>query len=65
MRVVHLSTQHPALDVRIFQKECRTLAAYGFDTHLVVHDPPADVLHGVRLQRLLAAVEWRTEEAPR
>lgn len=52
MRVVHLSTQHPALDVRIFQKECRTLAEHGFDTHLLVDSPPADSLHGVQLHAL-------------
>lgn len=48
MRVVHLSTQHRALDVRIFLKQCRTLAARGYETHLIVADPPTDELHGVR-----------------
>jgi glycosyltransferase involved in cell wall biosynthesis len=51
MRVVHLSTQHRALDVRIYQKECRTLAARGFETHLIVGDPPAQALDGVQFHR--------------
>src|SRR4051812_41664500 len=52
MRIVHLTTQHRALDVRIYQKECRTLAARGFDTHLLVTDPPEPERHGVHFHRL-------------
>jgi glycosyltransferase involved in cell wall biosynthesis len=52
MRVVHLSTLHPALDVRIFEKECRTLAAHGFETHLLAGAPPSALRHGVHLHPL-------------
>lgn len=47
MRIAHLSTLHTALDVRIFQKECRTLAACGHDVHFVVPNPPAEPIDGV------------------
>lgn len=33
---VHISTVHPAFDQRIFHRECHSLAAAGYDTHLIV-----------------------------
>ena len=47
MRVVHLSTIHRALDVRIFYKECITLAKAGYEVHFLVPHPPATQLEGV------------------
>jgi len=47
IRVVHITTSHQPLDVRIFYKECRTLAAAGYEVHLVAPDPPAAKLDGV------------------
>ena len=35
-RVCHLSSAHKGLDVRIFFKQCVTLASAGYDTHLVI-----------------------------
>jgi glycosyltransferase involved in cell wall biosynthesis len=52
VRVVHLSTLHGALDVRIFHKECRTLAAAGHDVHYLVADAPGAPLDGVRFHGL-------------
>ena len=47
MRVVHISTIHRALDVRIFYKECKTLTAAGYEVHLLVPNPPSNELEGV------------------
>jgi glycosyltransferase involved in cell wall biosynthesis len=52
MRVIHLSTQHSPLDVRIFHKECRTLAAAGHEVHLLVGDAPDTVIDGVHFHRV-------------
>ncbi len=49
MRIAHLSTLHRAGDVRIFHKECRTLASAGHEVHFVALEPPADSLDGVHL----------------
>jgi glycosyltransferase involved in cell wall biosynthesis len=47
MKVVHLSTIHGPLDVRIFYKECRTLAKAGYEVHVVVFDPPDTAMDGI------------------
>ena len=47
---------HQALDVRVFIKECRTLAAARHEVHLVVKDPPTDEIDGVFGERTAAAV---------
>lgn len=37
-RIAHLSSAHPRNDTRIFIKQCRTLAAHGYEVTLVVAD---------------------------
>jgi glycosyltransferase involved in cell wall biosynthesis len=48
-RVVHISTAHPAFDVRIFHKECVSLAQAGFDVHLIVRAERCETVSGVTI----------------
>lgn len=67
-RIVHLTSAHPRNDPRIFIKQCRTLAASGYDVTLVVADGKGDArTDGVaiadvgrlpgRLQRILKTTQ--------
>jgi glycosyltransferase involved in cell wall biosynthesis len=47
VRVVHLTSRHPADDVRIFLKECRSLARAGFEVHLVAPGAAEETRDGV------------------
>lgn len=62
-RVCHMSSAHRGLDIRIFRKECVSLAAAGFDTHLVINATAADVAeaqtHGVTVHPLTYVPEAR------
>jgi glycosyltransferase involved in cell wall biosynthesis len=54
-RVVHVSSAHPWTDIRIHQREARTLAEAGYDVHLVAVDnrlsAPETGVKAVRQQR--------------
>lgn len=74
-RIAHLTSVHPRHDVRIFEKECASLAAQGFDVHLLVADGRGtEVRNGVsihdigavtgRLQRIMVQ-PWRMWRAAR
>lgn len=47
MRVVHLTSLHRPDDVRIFLKECCSLARAGFEVHLVAPDASEEMREGV------------------
>lgn len=50
MKLVHLTTVHSRNDIRIFHKQCRSLAKHGFDTSLVVADGlPDEIIDGVMI----------------
>lgn len=49
-RVVQLTSVHTPFDVRIFHKECRSLARWGFDVTLVVPAAQGGLVDGVRIK---------------
>jgi glycosyltransferase involved in cell wall biosynthesis len=51
-RVVHLTSAHPPLDVRIFHKECRSLARAGYEVVALGNHARNEVVDAVRLQGL-------------
>ena len=52
MRVTHISILHRALDTRIFAKQCRALAAAGYEVHLVAGGPSTSERDGVHLHSI-------------
>jgi len=52
-KVCHVTTVHQWKDIRIFQKECRSLVEAGYEVHLIVANAPACEYEGVRIHALL------------
>src|SRR6266436_6705438 len=49
VRVCHLSSVHSPLDTRIFEKECQSLVAAGYDVHLVAPTTESKHVRGVTI----------------
>ncbi len=61
-RIVHLTTVHARDDIRIFHKQCRTLARAGYDVVQIVGDGRGDALtEGVRIVDIGARPVGRLE----
>lgn len=60
-RVCHVSSAHRGLDIRIFRKECVSLANAGYDTHLVINATAADVVEAARHRVTVHPMEYVPE----
>jgi glycosyltransferase involved in cell wall biosynthesis len=52
MKICHISSLHKSADIRIFTKQCVSLAKSGYDTTLVVNNTKDEVREGVRIKAL-------------
>ncbi len=48
-KICHLTSAHPWDDIRIFRKECVSLAKNGYNVSLIAFDAPNDIMEGVNL----------------
>jgi len=49
IKICHISTVHPAFDVRIFHKECKTLLNAGYDVSLIVQHDKDEIIEGIKI----------------
>jgi glycosyltransferase involved in cell wall biosynthesis len=58
-RIVHLSSAHPADDVRIFLKQARSLARAGYDVSIVARNAKSETRDGVSIHPLSSPIRSR------
>lgn len=58
LRVVHVTSVHPATDTRILYKECKSLLEAGYDVHLVAPGDRLDeeVINGIPVHRVAIGI---------
>lgn len=49
MKVCHLTSVHSHMDIRIFIKECQSLASEGYEVHLVAPNAPNSIVKGINI----------------
>jgi len=59
IRVLHLTTAHPPNDVRIYEKECKSLASEGYELTIAAQGRPNAVLPPILVRGLPIAANRR------
>jgi glycosyltransferase involved in cell wall biosynthesis len=49
LKIVHLTSVHPTFDIRIFYKECKTLAKNGYEVILIAKHHKEELVEGIRI----------------